>query len=424
MKLQDFFIWFAIMPLTGLVAGTNLEITSADRSGRLGFAGSLTNSVVILERAARLDGTWSERRVLFATNVAGQVEIPAPLDGFYRLSALDIPATSEGFTNLATVYSTITTIAGNGQHCVDGLNGWKPDAEGGLATQAELSRPHFAMADMADNVYIADKDGQAVRKLSPDGKIHTVAGTNQAGDDGDSPMPATSGRLSYPNGLWVRADGTLYVLDSGNSKIRRIDTNGIMRTFFTVTNRIVNGRGLWVKDDESLAYVASGTNVLKWTPSQGVKTYAKGFKELGNIVVGHDGHLVVTDRGRNRAYRLVGTGPAQLLAGNGKTTGGGDGLQATNAALAGVRAVWPVPTGGYLLGTHAGSQIWYVDAAGIAHLFVDGAPTIHAGDGGAYTPGKKVSEIRSVTIDYHGNLLITENDCGFVRKIRFGHLSP
>ena len=83
------------------------------------------------------------------------------------------------------------------------------------------------------------------------------------------------------------------------------------------------------------------------------------------------------------------------------------------------------PTGGYLLATHKGSQVWYVDAAGIIHLLVDGATGNHAGDGAWFhSPGLKVSEVRSVALDAQGNLLIVENDYGHVRRIRFLPIRP
>src|SRR5262249_22707571 len=150
----------------------------------------------------------------------------------------------------------------------------------------------------------ADKDAHAIRKITPSGLIFTVAGMNVAGDDGDDPGPGLQRHLSSPNGLWVFGDGTLYILDLGNAKIRRLDTNGILTTLFHVKDGIDSGRGLWVQGEESLVYFASGNSVRKWTPGGGVKTVADGFDDLGNLVVDPAGSLVVTDRGANRVYRV------------------------------------------------------------------------------------------------------------------------
>jgi len=113
---------------------------------------------------------------------------------------------------------------------------------------------HFAIADANGNVYIADKDSHSILKVSPDGRIHTFAGTDIAGFNGDGPAPATTLQLDSPNGEWVRPDGTVYILDTGNNKIRRVSPDGTMTTLFSVKSGIVTGRGLWVRDDETLSY--------------------------------------------------------------------------------------------------------------------------------------------------------------------------
>jgi hypothetical protein len=104
-----------------------------------------------------------------------------------------------------------------------------------------------------------------------------------------------------------------------------------------------------------------------------------------------------------------------------------DGTLASTNGLYGVRGVWLFPTGGYLLALHEGSQVLYVDPAGIAHVFLDGKfGNYHDGDGQWFrAPGlPKFSEARAVFMDSHGNLLITENDFGYVRKIEFRRLQP
>jgi len=99
-------------------------------------------------------------------------------------------------------------------------------------------------------------------------------------------------------------------------------------------------------------------------------------------------------------------------------------LAATNS-LYGVRAIWIPPFGGYLLGTDYGAQFLYVDTAGIIHLMMNGYQDTHAGDGQwFYSPGYKLGQLRSVTMDSLGNILIVENDLGFVRKVDFHRLFP
>jgi hypothetical protein len=106
------------------------------------------------------------------------------------------------------------------------------------------------------------------------------------------------------------------------------------------------------------------------------------------------------------------------IAGDGSTFGGGDGMPALETGLAGVRGIWFHPLGGYFLATHEGSQVWYVDAGGILHLFLDGRQGAHAGDGEHFlTPGYKISEARSVALDAAGHIIVVEHDGGFIRKV-------
>jgi sugar lactone lactonase YvrE len=284
---------------------------------------------------------------------------PAAADAMPQAPADAQPQTS----NAEAVFSgfgTIETIAGTALVEDKGVNGWQVAFEGSPATGAELSRPHMTQADSAGNLYVADKDGHGVRKIAADGMIETFAGTSAAGDDGDGPGLATSMRLSAPNGLWVTAAGTLYILDLGNDKVRRVK-DGNMQTLFSIGGA-GTGRGLWVADDESLAYVAAGSALKKWTPEGGVQTLATGFASLGNLYVDADGSLLVADRGGHRVYRVSATGSKVVVAGNGQTNGGGDGLS-----------------------------------------FDD--------------PAVRISEPRAISMDADGNLLITEHDGGYVRRV-------
>jgi len=335
---------------------------------------------------------------------------------------LSASAVSE-FEMVLNSYGKLRTAAGKGLIRSKGVNGWTEAMEGGDAVDAELSRPHITMADREGNFYIADKDGHAVRKVTPDGTIHTIAGTGEAGFNGDGIGVET--QLDQPNGLYTLPDGTTYILDLGNSRIRKLSVAGSLTTIVQDPGGIVLGRGLWVSADETLVYYASGDAIRKWTVAEGLTTCASGFDELGNIDVDPlywsfpIGNLVVTDRGANRVYRVFPDGSKVALAGNGQTTGGGDGQKALETALHGVRGIYFAPNGGYYLATHEGGQVWYVDTNGYIHLLIDGDDDhTHAGDGeDISTPGRKISEPRAVALAPNGDLIVTENDYGYVRVV-------
>ena len=334
-------------------------------------------------------------------------------------------AVATNWPTVAAHYDILQAVAGAGATDT-GTNEWLPAFEGQPATGAELSRPHMAMADAAGNVYIADKEAHAIRRVTPAGTITTYAGTGVAGVVDDTPGPATQRALANPNGLFVRPDGTLYILDLDHGRIRKVTTAGTMSTLVTVAGGIGIGRGLWVDgaDGSETVFFSSGNAVKRWTAASGVTTWASGFVSLGNIAM--DGaRLLVSDRGGNRVYAVTdvnGTGMKVPVAGNGSAGAGVDGAAALSTPLEGVRAVWPALTGdggGFFAGLHEGYQVWFIDAAGLAHLFLDGGKDVHAGIGGPYNaPGEKVSEMRSVTLTATGDVLIVDDDRGFVTRVK------
>jgi len=418
---------------------TDFLISALSRGSLAGWTACWTNAfaagVCTVESAATPNGPWLPLLASFTTGAAGQAELTVPPQTtFYRLLAVDISAADPGgFSNLTRSYGKLRTVAGSGKDGgVDGVNYWSASFEGGFATNAALSRPHIALADQSGNLFIVDKNSHSVLQLTPDGRIHTVAGTHGSGNGPNAPTPGTNVALSFPNGLWLGGDGAVYVLDTGNAKVRWLDTNGVLTTLFTDDQGITTGRGLWVKDDRTLAYFSDGQNVERWTPAGGIETVNNpgfSFNDLGNFVVDAAGGLIVTDRGANKVYLLptsgANAGNPTPLFGNGGTHAVVDGTLASTNGLNQVRGVWPVPTGGCLLGTDEGSQVLYVDAAGILHIFVNGHAGSHSGDGQwFYSPGYKVSEVRSVTMDAQGNIFIVENDAGYVRRVDFLRLTP
>ena len=335
---------------------------------------------------------------------------------------------SFAFTNLVNSYGLLSTIAGSGLSPCQSCDGWQSEFEGGPATNAVLSSPHIAMADRAGNIYIADKRANAIRKVTPDGNIFTVAGNGGSGFGDTNPVPATSVALNNPNGLWVRPDGSFYFMDRDNGFIRKVDTAGMMTLAVDHGGPIPGGRGLWVNPDETQVIYAAGSWLMNWDTTNGLTTLADGFFQLGNIAVDPQGHLAVTDASANKVFRLEEDGTRTVIAGNGNSYGGGDGELAIDTGLPLVRGIWFLPTGAFFLVTDTSSQVWYVDTDGHIHLFLNGdASGVHAGDGAWFyndPAAPKISFMRAITMDYEGNLLITGSNEGYVRKIQFIRLEP
>ena len=115
----------------------------------------------------------------------------------------------------------ISTIAGNG---IYGYSG-----DGGPATSSKLSNPTGVAVDGSGNVYIADYNSQRIRKVNTSGIICTIAGNGTGGFSGDH-GPATSAELHSPQGVAVGGDGSVYIADYGNQRVRKVSAphnNGI-----------------------------------------------------------------------------------------------------------------------------------------------------------------------------------------------------
>lgn len=115
----------------------------------------------------------------------------------------------------------IQTIAGNG---TPGFSG-----DGGPAASANVNSPNHVTVDASGNVIFADTGNHRVRSISPAGVITTIAGNGTPGFTGDNGA-ATAASLRSPYGVARDASGNLYIADSGNGRVRRVQPNGVITT--------------------------------------------------------------------------------------------------------------------------------------------------------------------------------------------------
>jgi sugar lactone lactonase YvrE len=164
---------------------------------------------------------------------------------------------------------TIRTVAG--ALYSSGYNG-----DNVAASSALLDSPTGIAVDGAGNVYVSDTDNQRIRKVGTDGIIRTIAGTGAEGFGGDG-GPATAAQLGSPYGLAVGPDGAVYVADHGNHRVRKILPDG---TIITVAG--------------------GGENGVRVGPARNAE-----LVEPVGLAVDASGGLLVTDRSANRVYRVA-----------------------------------------------------------------------------------------------------------------------
>jgi sugar lactone lactonase YvrE len=249
----------------------------------------------------------------------------------------------------------ITTIAGTG---TAGFSG-----DGGPATSARLNTPHGIVVDRVGNVYIADPPNQRIRKVDTGGRITTVAGNGSSGYNGDG-IPATSARLKYPKGVEIGPDGLLYIADNNNHRVRRVDADGTIRTVAgtgssgfsgdggpATAARLAEPRNIDFGPDGSL-YIVDQVNdrIRRVSPGGTITTFASGFGLARDVAVDGAGNVFVADESHKKVYRVDTAGRIYTFAGTGSSGSGGDGGAATSARLNGPRGVaWNPATGTVLI---------------------------------------------------------------------------
>lgn len=356
-----------------------------------------------------------------------------PLLPIVALSCLLLPASATEWDDLRAQYQFTTVAGGLGAAGANGNpNEWN-NTEGQSALLAELSEPHMAMMDLNGRIFVADKNAHAIRRIDTDGTIHTVAGMNLNEVSPNSGYtvagPARQCLLNGPQNAYVMPDGSFYILDSGNFRVCRVDLAGNLTTVITDTQFL--NRGLWVSRDEQVIYYCTATELKRWTPGNPVAVIASGILQTGNIDVDAAGNILICDRNRMGVYRVPPTHGGGVIpetlrvagVGNSLTTDSGaasNGVLATAVGMREPRGVAYHPLGGFFVATHRGGDVWYVDSAGAAWMFVQGdSGNTHVGGSLAVpTTFNVMSEPRSVTVSRSGDVVIACDDSGHIRLVR------
>jgi sugar lactone lactonase YvrE len=266
------------------------------------------------------------------------------------------------------VHGVIRTFAGIGD-APPGDSG-----DGGPAQAARLNTPLRTAIARNGDVYIVELNNNRVRVVrAATGLIEPVAGTGVAGNDGDD-GPAVAARLNQPAGIVLSPQGTLYIADFGNHRIRVVGADGMIHAFAGtgVQTGSIDGEGGDPRDD-----LHDGAPV-------GVATF---FKPTG-IALDRHGALLVADQGNNRIRRIARDGTGQLgpgsvvttIVGDGRPGFGGDGGDALQASLLIPTDVLPLPRGRLLIADRGNERVRIVVPVAAASLC-----SVGCGDGNPCT---------------------------------------
>lgn len=309
---------------------------------------------------------------------------------------------------------TIATIAGNG---TSGTSG-----DGGPAPNAQLQDPTSIAVDGAGDIFVTVSAYSRIRKITPAGTIVAVAG-NAAGTDAGDGGAATAAFLWQVAGIAADVSGNLYILQSGDSRIRKVTPSGQISSVSGAPlldgspapfASLRNPSGV-VKDSAGNLYISDTYNnrVLRVAPDGAVATVADLSSPAG-LAIDAMGNLLIAERGNLRIVRLDRNGDLSTLAGDQLFAGS---HPADNDAL----------YGPYAMDVDASGNIYIADGCVVRKLSPDRTLTTVAGgatgcgsalgDGGS-PAAASFESAQGVAVDSTGALYVA--DASRVRKIANG----
>jgi sugar lactone lactonase YvrE len=324
----------------------------------------------------------------------------------------------------------ISTIAG------DGTAGYSGD--NGQALLATLNSPYGLTLDSAGNMFFTDLGNAAVRKVDTSGIITTVAGDGIAGYSGDG-GPATSAMLNDPRGLSIDLHGTLYLADTSNHVVRKVDTAGIITTFAGTGSQGFSGDG----GPATLASIGNPRDVLALRTqlliSNGGQAHirevdfatdtinsfaglaagfngdgpllATDFDRLTGLFLANNGNLLVVDSANERIRQLSRTVTSTLAGGH-----LGDGGRATQASFQDAENMTFDSAGNYYIADFGGNRIRKVDTVGNISTVAGNGFSGYSGDGGPATQAEIYLPL-GVAVDPSANIFISDTSNAVIRKV-------
>jgi uncharacterized protein (TIGR03437 family) len=337
----------------------------------------------------------------------------------------------------------IVTVAGDGY--------LKAIGDGGQAAAGTLLRPTGLARDAAGSLFVADTGTERVRQISAAGFLTTLAGTGRPGYDSGALVAATT-PLNAPTGVAVDGYGIVLIADSGNHRIRRVWPDGLIRnvagTEWGGTAAIglpaeqaamQSPRGVCADRAGNVYSVDTGNHRVLRIPSVGLVSTAAGngapgdagdggraeFAQLNQpeaCAVDEAGSLFIADTGNHRIRKVTPAGVISTVAG-GAEGFAGDGGPATSARLRTPRGVAPDGAGGLLIADTGNHRIRQVAADGIIRTLAGTGAAGFAGDGGAAALAL-LNAPAAVVAGVGGVIYIADTGNNRIRKLTLEDLPP
>jgi sugar lactone lactonase YvrE len=275
---------------------------------------------------------------------------------------------------------TVTTIAGG--------SGMGYAGDGGPARAARLFLPTDIALDQRGSVFIADRDNHAIRRIDASGVITTVAGGNGSGYAGDG-GPARAALLNHPRGIALDCTGSIFFTDRHNNAVRRVDPSGIITT-------VVGGNGQGYRGEGRPARHAR-------------------LNHPRGIALDWDGNLYVTDYLNHRIRRVDSNGIITTVAGGNGPGYTGDFGPARWAQLNKPSGVAFGRDAMYVT-EHENHCVRRVDRAGFISTVAGGHGSGFGGDGGRAALGR-LHWPSGIAVGADGCIYVADRNNDVVRRL-------
>ncbi len=343
----------------------------------------------------------------------------------------------------------ISAYAGTGVNCVVSAG----CGDGGPATSATLSSPWQISLDAAGDLFISDPPESRIREVLANGTMASYAGTGTRGFNGDTPVAALSALLNAPRGVWADTAGNLIIGDSGNQRVRLVDTTHNINPFAgggnggdggAATSAILAGDRATAVDNAGNVYIAdtannrirkiaggvittvAGTGIATYTGDGGLATAAT-LSGPDGVAVDSNGNIFIADT-QNLVIREVNvsTGIITTVAGTGKSCppqgACGDGGAATSATFTFPTTVEVDNTGAFYIADQRANRVRMVDTAGVIHAFAGtGVACTNTAIGACGDEGPATASLLygpfSVVPDNAGNVYIADTFDNRIRRV-------
>jgi len=269
--------------------------------------------------------------------------------------------------------------------------------DGGPAAAAQLRNPFDIAIDAAGNLYIADAGNSRIRRVTTNGIISTVAGNGDPGFSGDR-GPAVRAQLNNPRGIALDAAGNVYIADTGNGRIRKVSTKGEIATIAGTS-----GNGL----PANLGDGGPAIEARLRTP------YGLAADAAGNVYF--------SDMGAGRVRKIAADGKITTVAGTGTRGFSGDGGPATAAQLNSPLGVALDSAGNLYISDAASFRVRQVSPEGTISTIAGIGTRGSRGDGDSATSAQLDSPLRAA-IGPSNNLYVVDPGAQRIRVVSQGQI--